>query len=513
MTIQDAISRPREIGERAGTDDSLEFSGRFGFGIDQWACVPFDVPTGVRRISVQASHDRFSLFGVARNVLDMGIFGPAGHDLGNTAGFRGWSGGARDGFTLSAADATPGYLAGPIDPGRWALALGPVVLNPLGMRWWARVSLEHGAAPSDWGSVAVQPAITSRRGAGWYRGDMHLHTVHSDGQYEPREMLAVADAAGLDFIVSTEHNTSSANRSWAACPGTKPLVIAGEEVTTRHGHWLAVGLPPDEWVDWRYAPRDGVFPEFAAQVKAGGGVVVAAHPAVPLPGSAWEFGYRDVDAIEVWNGKWNLDDEVSLRIWNRLLRQGNRVAAVGGSDSHGPHQRIGTPQTVVYARELRTPAVLDALRHGRSYVAESSAVTTSLTATCPDVDVDLVAGPGGTLFQEPGTPVSIEATVSGAPNARIAIITAAGRAAWAGVDPSGTGRIRLTTNGDEAGFARVEVRRPTRGGLSSMVAMTNPVWLAAHRQGSVTPRTIAARPRARPPRRAPPLAWCTAQCG
>jgi predicted metal-dependent phosphoesterase TrpH len=127
-------------------------------------------------------------------------------------------------------------------------------------------------------------------------------------------MLAAAGAAGLDFIVSTEHNTSSANRSWAACRGTKLLVIAGEEVTTRHGHWLAVGLPPDGWVDWRYAPRDDAFAGFAAQVRADGGVVVAAHPAVPLPGSAWEFGYRDVDAIEVWNGKWNVDDEVSLRI-------------------------------------------------------------------------------------------------------------------------------------------------------------------------------------------------------
>jgi hypothetical protein len=77
--------------------------------------------------------------------------------------------------------------------------------------------------------------------------------------------------------------------------------------------------------------------------------------------------------------------------------------------------------------------------------------------------------------------VRIEAAVSGAPNSRIAIITAAGRAAGATVDASGTGRLRTTTTGDEAGFARAEVRRPTRGGLSSMIAMTNPVWLAANR--------------------------------
>src|ERR1700754_3690780 len=86
--------------------------GRFNFGIDQWAYVPFDVPEGTRRIDVSTSHDQFSLLGIGRNVLDMGIFGPAGHELGNAAGFRGWSGGARTGFVLSAVNATPGYLAG-----------------------------------------------------------------------------------------------------------------------------------------------------------------------------------------------------------------------------------------------------------------------------------------------------------------------------------------------------------------------------------------------------------------
>ena len=57
--------------------------------------LPFDVPAGTQRIDVTTSHDQFSLLGIGRNVLDLGIFGPAGHDLGNAEGFRGWSGGAR----------------------------------------------------------------------------------------------------------------------------------------------------------------------------------------------------------------------------------------------------------------------------------------------------------------------------------------------------------------------------------------------------------------------------------
>src|ERR1700739_1522293 len=228
---------------RSGEID-VAFSGRFGLGIDRWVYLPFEVPRGVRRIRVAISHDSFALCGIARNVLDLGILGPAGHGIGNATGFRGWSGGARDGFVISASDATPGYLAGPIEPGVWALALGPVVLNPCGMAWEARVTMECGEEPGDAGAGGASTSPPAHvRGAGWYRGDLHLHTVHSDGQYEVSQLITVAHAGGLDFIVSTDHNTCSANGAWPAFRADPLLVIPGEEVTTRHGHWLPGGPP------------------------------------------------------------------------------------------------------------------------------------------------------------------------------------------------------------------------------------------------------------------------------
>jgi hypothetical protein len=462
--------------QREGNAIEVAFSGRFGFGIYRWAYLPFDVPAGVQRIRVSTSHENFAVAGLARNVLDLGIFGPAGYDLGNAAGFRGWSGGARDGFVISNAYATPGYLAGPIDPGVWAVALGPVVLSPWGMAWQVHVTMERGeSVPTVIEREAVVAAPPpSVRGARWYRGDLHLHTVHSDGERHPSEMASAAQDSGLDFIVSTDHNTNAANRAWPACSTGGLLVIPGEEVTTRHGHWLAVGLSPRAWVDWRYGPRDGVFPRFAAEVREAGGLVVAAHPSVPLPGTAWEFGFADVDALEVWNGRWNVDDELSLRIWQRLLRQGRRVAAVGGSDSHGKHQPVGSPQTVVHAGELSTPAIVDGLRSGRSYLARSCDVALELTASCPGGDG--VAGPGQTLRVTPDGRVTVTAVISGAAGTAVALITAAGCAGRATV---GSGRARLQWELDAASarFARLEVREAQHRPLGAMVALTNPVWL------------------------------------
>ena len=449
----------------------LAFSGRFGFGIYRWAYLPFDVPPGVARISVATSHDDFSVAGVARNVLDLGIFGPAGYDLGNAAGFRGWSGGARDHFEVSSTYATPGYLPGPIEPGVWAVALGPVVLSPWGMAWDVRVTLERGETVAACEPV-VAPLPPSISGARWFRGDLHLHTVHSDGERDPDELAAAARASGLDFIVSTEHNTNAANRVWPACRTGGLLVVPGEEVTTRHGHWLAVGLSPRAWVDWRYGPSDGVFPRFAAQVRDDGGLVVAAHPSVPLPGSAWEFGFDHVDALEVWNGRWNLDDELSLRIWQRLLRQDRRVVAVGGSDSHGEHQPVGAPQTVVHADGLSTPAIVNGLRCGRSYLARSCDVALELTASSDGG----AAGPGQTLRVSPGGSATVTAVISGAPGTNVVLITAAGPVRQATVGPSA--RLQWELDAASARFVRLEVREAQRRPLGAMVALTNPVWFA-----------------------------------
>ena len=474
--------------QRDGQTIEVTFSGRFGFGIYRWVHLPFDVPPGVRQIRVATSHEQFAVGGVARNVLDLGIFGPAGHDLGNAAGFRGWSGGARDGFVISSAYATPGYLAGPIEPGVWAVALGPVVLSPWGMAWQVRVTLERGKPIVGDGPEGKLPAAhgaparpaASIGGARWYRGDLHLHTVYSDGERHPGELVSDSQAGGLDFIVSTEHNTNAANRVWPMCRTGSLLVIPGEEVTTRHGHWLAVGLSARAWVDWRYGPRDRVFPRFAAEVREAGGLVIAAHPAVPLPGSAWEFGFADVEALEVWNGRWNVDDELSLRIWQRLLRQGRRVAAVGGSDSHGKHQRVGSPQTAVHAGELSVCAIVDGLRHGRSYIARSRDVACELTASCSSGGAAYMAGPGQTLRVLPGTAVTVTAVISGAAGTNAVLITATGRAGRATVT---SGRARLQWELDAAAsskahFARLEVREAQGGRLGAMVALTNPVWLA-----------------------------------
>ncbi|MEV6693894.1 hypothetical protein AB0M35_20725 [Micromonospora sp. NPDC051196] len=66
----------------------------------------------------------------------------------------------------------------------------------------------------------------------------------------PAHLAAAARTLGLDFIATTEHNTAAGHGEWGPYAGDDLLVILGQEVTTRTGHWLALGLAPEQAIEW-----------------------------------------------------------------------------------------------------------------------------------------------------------------------------------------------------------------------------------------------------------------------
>ena len=275
----------------AGRSRTRTYSGTFsGAGSPDWHYVPVEVPKGVREIEVSYDYESTPTpIGMSANVIDIGMFDPSGHGLGNAKGFRGWSGGARRSFRISRSSATPGYIPGPISPGTWHVTLGPFAIVPPGVDWTMTVTLHFGR-PGRKFRPRPAPRRVAGHGRGWYRGGVHLHTLHSDGRRTLRQMADAARAERLDFIVSTEHNTHSASLHWGRHAGDDLLVVNGEEVTTRDGHWLALGLPAGTWIDWRYRNADDQLARFLEQVRGLGAMAVIAHPTVPIPSTGWDRG-------------------------------------------------------------------------------------------------------------------------------------------------------------------------------------------------------------------------------
>jgi len=103
--------------------------------------LPFDMPAGAVRLDVsysyssQISSDPLITGG---NTVDLGVFDQRGVAF-LRAGFRGSSGSERHSFFITESAATPGYLAGPLLPGRWHVNLGLYKIMPDGCAY--RVTL------------------------------------------------------------------------------------------------------------------------------------------------------------------------------------------------------------------------------------------------------------------------------------------------------------------------------------------------------------------------------------
>nr|WP_307790604.1 CehA/McbA family metallohydrolase [Streptomyces actuosus] len=465
----------------AGEQETRTVRGTLPAGSPDFVYVPVEVPAGVREIKVSYSYDRPSVpTGTPGNALDIGLFDQRGTDLGGH-GFRGWSGGARTEFFVRADDATPGYLPGPVQQGTWHIALGPYTVAPQGLSYELTVTLTHGP-PGETPAPSYPPERAVGRGRAWYRGDCHLHSWHSDGRRTPAEIAALARAAGLDFINSSEHNTHAAHAHWADAAGDDLLVMLGEEVTTRNGHVVALGTDPGTFVDWRHRARDGVFGRFARRIRQTGGLVVPAHPHAPCLGCAWKFGFAEADAVEVWNGPYTPDDEMALAHWDALLvasvREGlGWLPAMGSSDAHRDPDTVGLPRTVVLADDLTRRAVLEGIRAGRSYVAESGRVSLSFTATGGHGEH---AGIGERLEVAPDSPVTVRLAVAGAPRCTVRLVTDQGVLFTGGPLPvSGSGAVEWRTTPSYAAYVRAEVRHETALGPlpGAMAACTNPIFL------------------------------------
>jgi hypothetical protein len=349
----------------------------------RYAHVPFEVPRDRRQLHLRYAYsDRIDSDPAISggNTLDIGLFDERGIAAGSP-GFRGWSGSNKLELTIDEHWATPPYAPGPVGAGTWHVLLGPYKVGPRGCDWTVEIWFDAGIS-APWRSTSASrrvdrdPVPDARDG--WIRGDLHCHTLYSDGDSWPVEMLHAAADADLEFLGVTDHNNVRHQRAYGEGGDGLPLVVPGVEVTTYGGHWNAWGT--DRWWEFREPDARGV--ETTMRAAAESGAVVCVNHPKPL-GPPWE--YPDVQgfhAIEVWNGPWARLNSVALAFWEERLRRGERIVALGGSDTHylkapdpDPRHspRLGAPTTWVEAGGRPTvTSILAALREGRAFVSASA---------------------------------------------------------------------------------------------------------------------------------------------
>jgi len=192
-----------------------------------------------------------------------------------------------------------------------------------------------------------------------YVGNIHVHTTYSDGTASFEEVARHAGRAGLDFVLTADHNTLKPVTDGKEGYYGRTLMLAGTEIGGDNNHYLAWDVKED-------VPDDPANPQSVIDaVKKQGGVGFIAHPfekgcRYGFSGKAFTWDDWDVegfDGVCVWNftSQWKgvvTDPFTALYyyIYRRgavrspdpgtmakydELTQKRRTVAIGGTDAHG----------------------------------------------------------------------------------------------------------------------------------------------------------------------------------
>ncbi|KAL2845964.1 polymerase/histidinol phosphatase-like protein [Aspergillus pseudodeflectus] len=420
---------------------------------------PFEVPPSTTSITVLQTYSHKN----NGNALDLGLFDQRGLSLSAS---RGWSGGFRNNFTITPSWATPGYNPGPIEPGIWNVVLGPYTSVPEGIDWTLDIEMGfdsvHEYFALEPASVDLDPVCNGlctedEQGRGhWLRGDFHIHTIYSDGRYTPEEQIAIAVRQGLDFIFFSDHNTDSSNNVMGTFQAQAPdlLIGRGIEVTTRAGHWQALGLDPGQLVEWRYQDPEN-YTAAANDVHRRGGLVSINHPFAACSACNWVLDtWSANDAIEVWNAEWDGTDAAARLAFPACVN--------------------GVPTTVVRSRGRSQVAIVEGVKAGRAYIVRGPGMEIEFRVRLPSQS--------GLRTVETGDKVKASAVGATAVvqakgfegRTKICFVTERGYVYNATLRGDGDGEVKRLVPGGSR-FLRVEVRNATGDG-DEMLGLTNPVW-------------------------------------
>jgi hypothetical protein len=347
-------------------------------------------------------------------------------------------------------------------------------------------------------------------------GSLHIHTGYSDGELYHAALTAAAARAGLDFLITTDHNVYVEGMDrWTAFPGgRRVLMLAGEEIhhqdrVPQKNHLLTFGTHAD-------LSRLALDPQrLIDAVNKSGGAAFLAHPYDPAAPLVHEeaLGWVSLDVkgfsgLEIWNymsefkslfhnrlemlfyalfpsmGILGPDSE-TLALWDRLLAQGRPVAAIGGPDAHGHAYSMGPLRKVVFPYEYLFRAVVmhvlvekisgdaetdgrsivGALKNGRGWVAydlskQSKGFRFQAQGEGGNAGLgeDIPFSPGITLKADLPSPAEWQIVRTGEG------IASRGSGSQAVYSPSGPGAYRL------------EARRRFRGRMRGWI-FSNPIYL------------------------------------
>jgi len=249
------------------------------------------------------------------------------------------------------------------------------------------------------------------RGGRWYKGNTHTHTLNSDGDSTPDDVVRWYREHGYQFLVLTDHNFLTSVDGLNAVHGADDrfLVVKGEEVSDTFGRKPihVNGLDVSGKVD----PQSGssvvdVVQRNVDAIRSANGIPHINHPNFGWAISADELKQVErTKLFEIYNGH-HLVNNVGgggvpgmEEVWDRLLSSGKLIYGIADDDAH-VFKQPGNPDVpgpgrgwvFVRAERLAPRPIVEALERGDFY-ASTGVELTDYQATPKSITITIKQRP------------------------------------------------------------------------------------------------------------------------
>lgn len=209
----------------------------------------------------------------------------------------------------------------------------------------------------------------------WFKGNIHAHTLNSDGELSPEQLTERYREGGYDFLSITDHGKLTDGQelstpSFLLIPGEE--VCVGSSETGRYFHVVGVGIRkeiPVEDLDREVTPQMAI-----DLIQELGGEAIVAHPYWSCLNHSDLVGLRGYLGLEVYNTSCELaiGKGLSSVHWDGLLARNLRPLGFAVDDAHS-RERPYLPSDScgawinVKADRLTLESIMDGIRLGLFY--------------------------------------------------------------------------------------------------------------------------------------------------
>jgi hypothetical protein len=309
--------------------------------------------------------------------------------------------------------------------------------------------------------LAINLWAQEKQALRWFKGNTHTHTVNSDGDSTPDEVVRWYREHGYNFLVLSDHNylTEVEGLNTVFGAANKFILIKGEEVTDkfREKPIHINGLNVKQVVE----PQGG--DSFAGVIQNNVNAIrkVEGVPHVNHPNFHWAFGANELKTIknlrlfEVYNGHPEVNNLGGggmpglEAMWDDILSSGMVLYGIAVDDAHyfkTPGDKTkstpGHGWVMVRAASLSAGDILRALEQGDFY-ASTGVTLRDYSASRTEIKIDIaedsrsqskytvqIIGRWGKILKEITTNPAVYAFKGDEFYVRAKVIESNGKVAW-----------------------------------------------------------------------------------